>query len=72
MSKENKYEKANGIDLIDYRNYLLSLSSEIANELYLIQEVLDKRVLKNIDKEQVAEHIIPQEYFKTRKKEIGK
>lgn len=52
MNKENKYEKANGIDLIDYRNYLLSLSSEIANELYLIQEVLDKRIIKNIDKQQ--------------------
>lgn len=72
MNKENKYEKVNGIDLLDYYNYLLSLQSEISMEVFLIKDVLDKRVLKNIDKEQVAEHIVPQEYFKTRKKEIGK
>ena len=72
MKQENKYMNKNGNDLYEYYNYLLELKSTIDLELYYIKEVLDKRVIEHLNEEQINNNIVPEEYFKVRKKEITK
>lgn len=70
MSNNNPYKNENGTDLYEYYQYLLDVRNTVAMELAYVKQVLDERTLKNLDKEQVDEEILPEEYFKVRKKEI--
>lgn len=67
----NPYENKNGSDLYDYYIYLLELQNTISMELFYIKQVLDKRIIENLNKEQIEQDILPEEYFKVRKREIN-
>lgn len=70
-NNENRFVNINGSDLIEYYNYLLSISGNIALELFYIKKELDQRVIQNLNKEEIDEEILPEEYFKVRKREIN-
>ena len=71
MNKNNPYNNKNGKDLYEYYLYLLELQNTIALELFYIKQVLDERVIKNLNEEQVNNNIVPEEYFKVRRREIN-
>ena len=71
MNNNNPYNNKNGNDLYEYYKYLLDLKNTIATELYYIKQVLDERTIKHLNEEQINNNIVPEEYFKVRKKEIN-